>query len=352
MAGPVSQEVADVFTVPNVSVPVPGEGQTIVYVPPLHLRSAGDKVVGILQMLTEHGLEESTFVRSDGSIKHWSDWSEEDRWKIWRVVGKVRQSLNGGIGDFLKSQVPGFDQSPRHRLAQLSGWHLHHSVGESCLEAVIRPLLDDRHPVSAMSLALHGDYVSVLVRDSKSPSGVTLATVGVGQHSPQPFGKTVIHDDLLADATTRASQLSRILNPDAGLPFRLAFQAVFVPNEVTVAPGGVDVPDESEGDDATERSYTFTGAEAVVDETDLIDVKNGPESCSRAISHILSLPSGHPKVVSMMKIISLVTEEVSAPIIVPGDSSSSSVPVAIISNTGSPPRRPTRSAPPPPVRED
>jgi hypothetical protein len=352
MAGPVSQEVADVFTVPNVSVPVPGEGQTIVYVPPLHLRSAGDKVVGILQMLTEHGLEESTFVRSDGSIKHWSGWSDEDRWKIWRVVGKVRQSLNGGIGDFLKSQVPGFDQSPRHRLAQLSGWHLHHSVGESCLEAVIRPLLDDRHPVSAMSLALHGDYVSVLVRDSKSPSGVTLATVGVGQHSPQPFGKTVIHDDLLSDAKERASQLSRVLNPDAGLPFRLAFQAVFVPNEVTVAPGGVDVPDESEGDDATERSYTFTGAEAVVDETDLIDVKNGPESCARAISHILALPPGHPKVLSMMKIIGLVTEEVSAPIIVPGDSSSSSVPVAIISNTGSPPRRPTRSAPPPPVRED
>ena len=179
-----------------------------------------------------------------------------------------------------------------------------------------------------------------------------MATVGVGQHSPQPFGKTVIHDDLLSDATTRASQLSRILNPDAGLPFRLAFQAVFVPNEVTVAPGGVDDPDESEGDDATERSYTFTGAEAVVDETDLIDVKKGPESCARAIAHILSLPPGHPKVLSMMKIIDLVREEVSAPIIVPGDPSSSSVRVAIISNTGSPPKRPTRSAPPPPVRED
>ena len=208
-------------------------------------------------------------------------------------------------------------------------------------------MLDDSRPVSAMQLALHGDYVSVLVRDSKSPSGVTLATVGVGQHSPQPFGKTVIHDDLLSDATTRASQLSRILNPEEGLPFRLAFQAVFLPNEVTVAPGGVEVPDESEGDGATERSYNVTGPEsAVVDESDLIDVKDGPESCSRAIAQLLSVPIGHPHVVNMMKVVGLVTEEVSAPIIVASSSASSS------SSSGSPPSRPKRAAPPPPVAEE
>jgi hypothetical protein len=198
-----------------------------------------------------------------------------------------------------------------------------------------------------MSLALHGDYVSVLVRDSQSPSGVTLATVAVGQNSPVPFGKTVIHDDLLSDAKERASQLSRVLNPDSGLSFRLAFQAVIIPNEVTVAPGGVDAPDESGGGGATERSHNVTGSEsAVVDESDLIDVTDGPESVLRAVSSILSLPEAHPTVVSMMKVFSLVTRsneafvtrvtQSQAPTSVPGSSSSS---------TGSPPRRPTRSAP-------
>jgi hypothetical protein len=341
------------MTVPTVYVPVPGVGQTIVYVPPLRLRSSGDQVVGIGQMLLEHGLEESTFIRPDGSSKPWSEWSDAERWKLWAVIGGVRESLMGAIGDFMKVQVVGFDNCPRHQLAKASGWHLHQGIGESCIQSVVRPLLDDSRPVSALQLALHGDFVSILVRDLKSPSGVTLSTVGVGQHAPQPFGKVVIHDDLLADATSRAAQLSRSLNPDSGLPFRLVFRADFVSNVDTAATVGEDVPDESEGDGATERSYNVTAPEsAVVDESDLIDVKDGPESCARAIAQLLSVPIGHPHVVNMMKIVGLVTEEVSAPIIVHGASSSASVPVAIISNSGSPPSRPTRAAPPPPVPEE
>ena len=238
MDGPLSQAVADIMTVPTVSVPVPGEGQTIVYVPPLRLRSAEDQVVGIVQMLMEHGLDESTFIRLDGSSKHWSDWSDAERWKLWKVIGRVRESLMGAIGDFMKVQVVGFDNCPRHQLAKASGWHLHQGIGESCIQSVVRPLLDDSRPVSALQLALHGDFVSILVRDLKSPSGVTLSTVGVGQHAPQPFGKVVIHDDLLADATRRAAQLSRSLNLDSGLPFRLVFRADFVSNVGTAATDG------------------------------------------------------------------------------------------------------------------
>jgi hypothetical protein len=352
MDGPLSQEVAAVFTVPNVSVPVPGEGQTIVYVPTLGLRPEAPLVVGVLQMLTEHGLDEAIFVRSDGSIKNWSDWSDEDRWEIWGVIQKVRQSLTGGIGDFLKSQVPGFDGSPRHLLAKQSGWHLHQSVGETCLETVIRPWRDDRHPVSSMSLALPGDYVSVLTRDSQSPSGVTLSTVAVGQYSPVPFGKTVIHDDLLSDAKERASQLRRLLNPASGLPFSLAFQAVIIPNEVTAPPGGVDARDESADGGAPSGGgggTWFEPGSAVVNEADIIDPTAGPESLLRAVSTILSLPEAHPTVVSMMKVFSLVRQSLASneafvtrvtqsqsPTGVPGSSSSS---------TGSPPRRPARSAP-------
>jgi hypothetical protein len=335
-------------------VPVPGEGQTIVYVPPVRLRSAGDQVVGIGQMLLEHGLEESTFVRTDGSSKPWSEWSVAERWQLWAVIGGVRESLMGAIGDFMKVQVVGFDNCPRHQLAKASGWHLHQGIGESCIQSVVRPLLDDSRPVSALQLALHGDFVSILVRDLKSPSGVTLSTVGVGQHAPQPFGKVVIHDDLLADATSRAAQLSRSLNVDPRLPYRVVFRADIVSNVDAAAMGGEDVPEESEGDGETERSYNVTAPEsAVVHESNLISVKDGPQATARAIAQLLSVPITHPNVRDMMKIISLVNEEVAAPITAPSILDRVPNPLASSSaSSGSPPSRPKRAAPPPPVAEN
>ena len=352
MAGPFSQPVADIMTVPTVSVPVPGEGQTIVYVPPLRLRSSGEQVVGIGQMLLEHGLEESSFIRPDGSSKPWPEWSEAERWKLWQVLGGVRERLMGAIGDFMKVQVVGFDNCPRHQLAKASGWHPHQGIGESCIQSVVRPLLDDSRPVSALQLALHGDFVSILVRDLKSPSGVTLSTVGVGQHAPQPFGKVVIHDDLLADATRRAAQLSRSLNVDPRLPYRVVFRADIVSN--AEAMGGEDVPDGSEGDGETERSFNVTAPESgVVQESDLISVKDSPRATAQAVAALLAVPITHPSVRDMMKVIKLVAEEVTAPITAPSILDRVPNPLASSSaSSGSPPSRPKRAAPPPPVAED
>jgi hypothetical protein len=217
-----------------------------------------------------------------------------------------------------------------------------------------------------MSLALPGDYVDVLTRDSQSPSGVTLSTVAVGQYSPVPFGKTVIHDDLLSDAKERASQLRRLLNPGSGLPFSLAFRAVIIPNEVTAPPGGVDGGAPSGGDGGT----WFEPESAVVNEVNVIDPTAGPESLLRAVSSILSDEglNHDDRVASMMKVFSLVRQHLvadntafvnnvvgaagsawnsneafvtrvtqsQAPTWAPGSSSSS---------TGSPPRKPGRSAP-------
>ena len=310
--GPLSAEVAALFAVPNVAVPVPAAGQQVVYVPTLGLRPEASMVVGILQMLVEHGLDESTFVNVDGSIKDWKDWSKEDRWEMWEVLQKVRQSLSGGIGDFLKSQVPGFDASPRHRLAQESGWHLHNQVGETCLETVIRPWLDDRHPVSAMSLALPGDFVSVLSRDAQSPDGVRLSSVAVGQYSPVPFGKTVIDDDLLSSAKERSAQLRRLLNVGSGrLPFSLSFQAVIIPNEVPAAPAAAAAGPPSGGGGATwfEPETALPGGQPVSEEH-LIDPTAGPEQLLKAVTTIL-LDEGLEKVdqiSQMMRVFKMVRQ--------------------------------------------
>ena len=215
-------------------------------------------------------------------------------------------------------------------------------------------MLDDSRPVSALQLALYGDFVSILVRDLKSPSGVTLSTVGVGQHAPQPFGKVVIHDDLLTDATRRAAQLGRSLNVDPRLPYRVVFRADIVSNVDAAAMGGEDVPDESEGDGETERSYNVTAPEsAVVHESNLISVKDGPQATARAIAQLLSVPITHPSVRDMMKIIKLVTAEVTAPITAPSILDRVPNPLASTSaSSGSPPSRPKRAAPPPPVAEN
>jgi len=199
-----------------------------------------------------------------------------------------------------------------------------------------------------MSLALPGDYVDVLTRDSQSPSGVTLSTVAVGQYSPVPFGKTVIHDDLLSDAKARASQLRRLLNSGSGLPFSLAFRAVIIPNEVTATPGGVAGGAPSGGGGGT----WFEPESAVVNEENLIDPTAGPESLLRAVTSILSDEglNRDDRIASMMKVFTIVRQHLvadneafvtrvtqsQAPTSVPGSSSSS---------TGSPPRRPARSAP-------
>jgi hypothetical protein len=138
-----------------------------------------------------------------------------------------------------------------------------------------------------MSLALPGDYVSVLSRDSQSPSGVRLSSVAVGQYSPVPFGKTVIDDDLLSDAKARSAQLRRLLNSGSGLPFSLAFRAVIIPNEVTATPGGVAGGAPSGGGGGTwfEPESAPPGGH-LVNEENLIDPTAGPEQLLKAVTSI------------------------------------------------------------------
>jgi len=151
----------------------------------------------------------------------------------------------------MKVQEPGFENSPRHVLMKAASWHLLMKIGESALQSIVRPLLPDPQPVSALQLAMHGDFVSMLVPDGAA--GVAMSTVGIGQSGPQPFGKIVAHDDLPV-AKRRSEQLGRSLNTSTSFPYKVVFKGEIVPNDAS-GEGHGSGETESEVGGQTERSF-------------------------------------------------------------------------------------------------